>query len=477
MGDDDAALISSFARVFLHGGAADAGSASLLRHLLMPGSYAGDAVSGPPMPPGFISPSVQDHPRAAAKSAASKHNWPGNAWNASQQQHYCSQQAMALAPVVDVAAQRIPRLGGDQPQMPCKGTAPAAKSSGQPNAANVPAINSSDPTRSPPQPKQAQLQVLRQVLVQPVSPPVALSLKYASPAVATGASAVAGAKNTATLETPAAKSWPREQGHRPSRSTEKVPIASDTAASAAITTSLAIGAPAAHAAASAPAAAPPAVPSAAVPAAAAAAPASAPYIQVTSASATAAKGAAAARRAAAATAATGTAAPTAVAASSTSWDSQACAAVRAVHGRKLAAGAALVSSPLPIKVGEACEIVGEQHGGRSGKLTALDEDGDAFVKLEGGGRAVVALSLLRRCVDDTSAEVVDQELPAAGNEAAITASTAASEAAEAAATAGKETVATATTSEAEAAASAASAGKASVSERVGKSASAKRKVD
>ena len=225
MADSDAAFIGSFARVFLHGGAADAGSASLLRHLLTPGSYAGAAVGGPPMPPGFIAP-VQNNPPIAGNS---NYSWPdpAGAWNAYQQQHFYSQQYYSQpapsAPSANVAAPQQPRVRS-QPQMSssCKGAA-------QSRAAEMPAASLSNAAaRSPPQPKQARQQPAQQAApLQPLSPPAAPSLN-ASPAIATAALAVGGA---AIIETPMVRAWPREQGDRPSRSTKKRPsVASASAA-------------------------------------------------------------------------------------------------------------------------------------------------------------------------------------------------------------------------------------------------------
>lgn len=53
----------------------------------------------------------------------------------------------------------------------------------------------------------------------------------------------------------------------------------------------------------------------------------------------------------------------------------------------------------PVVTGDECRIVGGDYDGRIGKVVALDEDGDAYLRLvdEGRGRAVVPLSQLFRC--------------------------------------------------------------------------------
>lgn len=45
------------------------------------------------------------------------------------------------------------------------------------------------------------------------------------------------------------------------------------------------------------------------------------------------------------------------------------------------------------------EIMSGEHRGAGGVLTALDTDGDAFVKLSHGGRAVVSVDALQLCGD------------------------------------------------------------------------------
>ena len=82
----------------------------------------------------------------------------------------------------------------------------------------------------------------------------------------------------------------------------------------------------------------------------------------------------------------------------------------------------------PLRVGDVCEIRGSgEHRGREGKLTALDDDGDAFVQLSGGGgRVVVPISELQR--KSTPAETAAAVGAAAGKSAAALDATEATEA-------------------------------------------------
>ena len=53
-------------------------------------------------------------------------------------------------------------------------------------------------------------------------------------------------------------------------------------------------------------------------------------------------------------------------------------------------------------MGDECEVASGEHSGREGTLAAIDEDGDAFVKLSAGGRRVVVpITQLRRKVAAT----------------------------------------------------------------------------
>ena len=55
-----------------------------------------------------------------------------------------------------------------------------------------------------------------------------------------------------------------------------------------------------------------------------------------------------------------------------------------------------------LRVGDDCEVASGEHSGREGTLVAIDEDGDAFVKLSAGGRRVVVpITQLRRKVAAT----------------------------------------------------------------------------
>jgi hypothetical protein len=56
-----------------------------------------------------------------------------------------------------------------------------------------------------------------------------------------------------------------------------------------------------------------------------------------------------------------------------------------------------------LAVGVKCELLGGTHSGRLGEVIAMDDDGDVFVRLEDGARAISSQSLLRVVAVSTTA--------------------------------------------------------------------------
>ena len=52
-------------------------------------------------------------------------------------------------------------------------------------------------------------------------------------------------------------------------------------------------------------------------------------------------------------------------------------------------------SVAPLRKGSTCQVTGGEHAGRSGQVSAVDADGDVYVKLDDGVRVVLPQSLLR----------------------------------------------------------------------------------